>query len=50
MYLPIITAFACDQQVKKVLKSVKQNIISRFHPLTPEMRIGLDLDWTGSEL
>ena len=27
--------FACDHQVKKVLKSVKQYIFSRFHTLKP---------------
>ena len=27
--------FACDHQVKKALKAVKQNIFSRFHTLKP---------------
>ena len=34
-YLPIITVFACNHQVKKVLISAKQNVFSLFHTLTP---------------
>ena len=35
LYLLVIAVFACDHQVKNVLILVKQNVVSRFHTVTP---------------